>query len=162
MRRMIVLVTLSAAIVVVAFFVWKRSSRQAARPLAEVSDARGPACEVFVRQQGENGSCGTLILQLLPSSKEDLPEVKLNAIGLRWDQTEVLLTDVLKTRPAGGRVVFLSNETAVSPAHKALMIDVVRRAGAERVCVLDPKNPPTWYPPQSCGAAGDGLRTAAH
>ena len=120
----------------------------------EIADARGAACEAFANKECEIGCCQLLVVQLSVRGKEGPPTAKLNADDLAWDQMEERLSLVLKTR--ANRAVFFISDPAINRAYKSQMIDVVRTASAERICVVDAKEPPTWFPPQSCGGAGGG------
>src|SRR5262249_5824888 len=110
--------------------------------------------EAFAKKECENDCCQVLVLHLSVPDKESRPAAKLNADDLAWDQMEERLSLVLKTRT--NRAVFIVSDPALNRVYNAQVIDIVRTAGAERICVVDTKDPPKWFPPESCGGAGGG------
>ena len=144
-KRIIGELLLLAVAVIVLWRMLRGPSQKASSPMA-ISDATSPACETAARQY----SCGALVLHMLPSEKSNSSLLKLNDEDLRWDQAESMLGDVLRTR--ADRTVFLRSDPSLPLAMKSRIIDVIRKANAERVCLIDFKNPPAWYP-QRCGPA---------
>ncbi len=155
-RRIVISGVLVVLVVLSVFIVLKRASKKAAvavPPQMAISDANSAACEASAREEGYcRGS--VLIVQLLPSGKAALPAIRVNAENLTWDQAEGVLRDVLETRSI--RTIFLTTDVSVDLQSKDQMTGLIRRAGAERICTIDSKNAPKWYPPPPCPPAGGG------
>jgi hypothetical protein len=160
-RRIALIAMLVGLVAFSVFLVLKRASKKrtvTALPQMVVSDANRAACEASAKEQYAR----VLVVQLLPLTKENVPSVKLNAEDLTWDQTAKILSEVLRTRV--NRTVFLTIGPRVGPAYRSQMIDLMRIANAERICVIDPRNPPEWYPPRydlAGGSGGSSLPAAA-
>jgi hypothetical protein len=138
------------------FLIRRHASKKAvlAQPQTVILDASNAVCQVSA--SATDGYCSALVVQLLPSANAGLPAVRANGEDLSWDHTETVLHDVLKTRI--NRTVFFRTDARVNPQSKDQMIGLMRRANAERICVIYPEHPPEWYPPRCPGVAGSGNR----
>ena len=158
-RRIVVGAALAGLIIAATFFVLKSAPKKSlAQPQMEVSDANSAACEATAKEECNGGSCRVIVVQLLPSTQGDIPVVRINEQNATWKETETILLEVLRTRM--NKAAFLTSDPKVTPGYKPRMIDLMRRANAGEICVIDSKSPPKWYLPRYArggGFGGDGL-----
>jgi hypothetical protein len=135
------------------FFIVNRAWKKltvSSQPRVPILEATGTACQASAKE----GYCRALVVELLRPPKAGVPLVKLNGEDLAWERAEAVLHEVLRTRM--DPTVFLRTDPVVSLVSKDQMIDIIRRASAEKICVIDTSDPPQWYPPH-CPGEGGGM-----
>ena len=93
-------------------------------------------------------------------------EGSLSDVRINWDKLSIdvlheRLTDILKTRI--DRTVYLvDNSSRDGQASMVLEKMVEQVPVVDRICIIDPKHPPGWYPPPPGeGGGGGGTQLAA-
>lgn len=104
-------------------------------------------------------SNGMMILQTKPNRGQ----LKINNEELRVENLPLVLDDILRTRI--DRTVFLVDNSEFDRPESAVLEKLVEQIPeVDRVCVIDPRHAPEWYPPvwhRFLGASGGGIQIAS-
>jgi hypothetical protein len=104
------------------------------------------ATSLFCREWGERPVSRIVIVELVQQTKELRPLISINTETQSWPEAQERLKQIYSTRP--DRVVFLVDNANEDQRYRSELIDLVRQSPMiEDVCVIDPKSPPSWYPP---------------
>ena len=112
---------------------WNQRMKQAARFSVLDSDT---AC-------GKTAS-RTLQIDLITPKSAGRAVITLNGESSSWDQIGPALTAILSTRVE--KLVYLKSAPGVSSADYSEMSHLIERAGADRLCLLDPNTPRKYIP----------------
>jgi hypothetical protein len=105
------------------------------------------ATSLFCRSNAEQYPVyRVIIIQLIPLESGARPLIKINKEEETWTKAQERLTQIYSTRAA--RVIFLVDNADVEQRYRSELMDTMRQSPViDDVCVIDPKNPPSWYPP---------------
>ena len=76
----------------------------------------------------------TIVIQVLWTTKDALPTVKLNQEDVRWEDLETRLTQIYLTRAE--KVAFVRGDADVDFQYVAEVIDLAHHAGVQRIGLL--------------------------
>lgn len=76
----------------------------------------------------------TIVIQVLWTTKDALPTVKLNREDVRWEDLETRLTQIYLTRAE--KVAFVRGDADVDFQYVAEVIDLAHHAGVQRIGLL--------------------------
>ena len=76
----------------------------------------------------------TIVIQVLWTTKDAVPTVKLNQEDVRWEDLETRLTQIYLTRAE--KVAFVRGDADVDFQYMAEVIDLAHHAGVQRIGLL--------------------------
>ncbi|HEY6307420.1 MAG TPA: hypothetical protein VI488_13275 [Candidatus Angelobacter sp.] len=118
-------------------------------PLDSASEPRKrvhKATDLFCREWGERPVSRIVIVELVQRTSEMRPLISINTETQSWPEAQERLKQIYSTR--ADRVVFLVDNANVDQRYRSELMDLMRQSPIiEDVCVIDPENPPSWYPP---------------
>jgi len=86
------------------------------------------------RQTPEEKQSRTIVIQVVWTTKDQPPTVKINQEAVKWEGLETRLAQIYLTRAE--KVVFVRGDSDVDFQYVAEVIDVARHAGVQRVGLL--------------------------
>jgi hypothetical protein len=86
-------------------------------------------------------------VQLLGGKPGETPSVKINDDPVEARALQGQLAMILQTRT--NKVVFLTRNADVQRREEDWVVPLLQRAGATKVCVINPNHPPTWTFPKA-------------
>jgi hypothetical protein len=106
------------------------------------------ATSLFCSNWAEHPVSRVVLLQLVPKTRDTRPLISINEDETEtWSQAREWLARIYSTR--ADRVVFVVDNADVDKRYRSELMDMLEQSPViEDVCVIDPNNPPSWYPLQ--------------
>ena len=86
------------------------------------------------KQTAAQSQSRTVVIQVIWTTKDALPTVKLNQEDVRWEDLETRLTQIYLTRAE--KVAFVRGDADVDFQYMAEVIDLAHHAGVQRIGLL--------------------------
>ena len=106
------------------------------------------ATSLFCTDWAEHPVSRVVLVQLVQKTRDTRPLISINEDETEtWSQAREWLAKIYSTR--ADRVVFVVDNADVDNRYRSELMDMLQQSPViEDVCVIDPKNPPSWYPLQ--------------
>jgi hypothetical protein len=105
------------------------------------------ANNLFCSDRAEHPVSRVVVIQIIQQTGNTRPSIRINDEDQTWTKAQELLAQIYSVRAE--RVIFVVNNPDVDQLYQSELMDMMRQSPViDDVCVIDPKNPPSWYPLQ--------------
>jgi biopolymer transport protein ExbD len=131
-----------AVALAVRVYTAKKRTRTAAvtrqRRQFELIEANNATCD----SDADHMEFGVVVVTLVPAKGNQRPVIRFNKESSTWENAKDRLSDIYKNRLI--KTAFLQASPEVSSQSRSDILVIMRAAGIERVCIVNPNEAPSW------------------
>ncbi|HEU4416424.1 MAG TPA: hypothetical protein VFT65_16665 [Candidatus Angelobacter sp.] len=148
MKKAAFAIVLGAAVTTVLLFCFQRFRIQPLNDSSPPNHQRvRKAKDAFCSREGGNTASRLIYVEAVDDAGRRGPLVRINHETMPVSQAQKQLHSIYAVR--ADRVVFVVSSPDAASRGQFDVINLVQHVDTiEDVCIIDPKSPPTWYPPQ--------------